>query len=109
MNEVDLGWVWWCNMDLEDEELVERLQGLIAVPEAAERARHLALELNRLTFLPPEVSHLERVTCLYAGSNKITYISPLIGQMTWLKELHMGSNQLSTLPASLKKLKELKW
>ncbi|KAK1347741.1 hypothetical protein LUQ84_003002 [Hamiltosporidium tvaerminnensis] len=67
----------------------------------------LILSHNRLSFLPPQISHLKNLTRLALNDNRLITINPSIGSLTSLTWIDLTRNNLSSLPSSLKNLKNI--
>ncbi|MBS4165276.1 Uncharacterized protein NEOC65_000329 [Neochlamydia sp. AcF65] len=61
-----------------------------------------------LTFLPPEIWQLSRLSCLSISNDQLTTLPPEIGQLSHLQTLDLCCNQLTTLPGELWQLFELR-
>ncbi len=103
----------WTTLDLSGQDLTE-------LPPAIGRLTHLETLIlgkwdrrksrnqgNRLQTLPPELSHLPRLTTLALSYNQFTTLPPVVLALSQLTSLYLWGNSLSSLPPEIAQLSQL--
>ncbi|MBS4166773.1 Uncharacterized protein NEOC65_001867 [Neochlamydia sp. AcF65] len=65
---------------------------------------NLNLTALGLTFLPPEIGKMSRLTYLNLSQNQLTFVPAEIGQLSQLRGLNISNNYLTALPAEIGQL-----
>jgi len=67
----------------------------------------LSLNDNHLSYLPPFIGALTRLTTLHLHNNALEELTPAVGALVGLTELNLTGNRLCTLPGELRTLSAL--
>eukprot|EP00002_Diphylleia_rotans_P029608 TRINITY_DN6036_c0_g1_i2.p1 TRINITY_DN6036_c0_g1~~TRINITY_DN6036_c0_g1_i2.p1 ORF type:complete len:996 (-),score=198.86 TRINITY_DN6036_c0_g1_i2:517-3504(-) len=75
---------------------------------ALTRLTHLGLASNELSFISPQISHIQNLVELDLFANRLTSLPPTIANLTCLTRLDLRFNRLGTLPNSMGDLTSLR-
>ena len=67
----------------------------------------LALQFNRIHYVPDQITRFPNLTRLSLNHNRITDVTPAIRNLTKLKHLSFYNNRLTTIPAGVYALRSL--
>jgi Leucine-rich repeat (LRR) protein len=89
-------------LSLQHNELT--LQGKLKLHPNLEK---LALQFNRIQYVPDRITRFPNLTRLSLNHNRITDVTPSISSLTKLKHLSFYNNRLTSIPAGVYELRSL--